>query len=715
MIREIRTVTLRRHLRSVIIFWSCHRQYFRPGRTIFSGDAAMNRTLFFLLVTAAASLGLTACIFAVDTDMEDGETPDVGPGDVAEPEVDTDEPPDTSPDPDTDDVDIDADGDADTDPPPDYSLTVTGPDEPLTVAPTELDHTLEYDLQCEPEGCEALFHCRLAGDDPPIYAPCNSPFEVDVEDVGEGPHTVEAALIDTDDTVHAEDQNSTVVFFELEASIAGLDAEEPTEFSHPFPGDFTIDCPHPHCDVACQWVDSDSDPDCSTEEPFPLRIPEEPGADVTLEFQACSTTDFGEEIDHCVHTTYDFAYTAPRWTAIEPGFTHTCGILDDDSLWCWGADSLDISDPESEGGRLGLGSDATSIEHFPRHVTVEDDSNPGWKTVSISISHSCAIRIDGALYCWGDNEFGGVDPGGPDEAYDTPTLLDDNHTWETVAVGMRFGCATTDEGKLYCWGSNINGKLGVGENPAEDDLNLVELPDEEDEEDLDPVAWTQVGVGFQHACALVENAVQEQSTIGPYVPYCWGFATDGRVGVYDPDDEYDTPQLVDNPVRAQKTEFLSVGDSHACTLTHTNTPPDALCWGNNNEGQLGWEDGEERDGPWFVESSGGFSAADVAAGGGHSCALDLDRQPWCWGNNEFYQLGTGDDEPAPQPVEVDFSGQAENGISLETISTGSAHTCAISEDLEGLYCWGHGEAGKLGTGVTENATTPLPVYWSHTR
>ncbi len=121
-----------------------------------------------------------------------------------------------------------------------------------------------------------------------------------------------------------------------------------------------------------------------------------------------------------------------------------------------------------------------------------------------------------------------------------------------------------------------------------------------------------------------------------------------------------------------------------------------------------------RPGP-FAPDLGDEVAWDVvSAGNGHTCAIDTRGRPWCWGANDFGELGTGTTRGATVPAEVATERE------FVDISAGSNHTCA-ADDAGGVWCWGDGSSGQLGDGGGSPSVTPtlvegLPeVHQSHSR
>jgi alpha-tubulin suppressor-like RCC1 family protein len=137
----------------------------------------------------------------------------------------------------------------------------------------------------------------------------------------------------------------------------------------------------------------------------------------------------------------------------------------------------------------------------------------------------------------------------------------------------------------------------------------------------------------------------------------------------------------------------SAGDDHACAIRSDRT---LWCWGNNDFGQLGDGTVTSKAFPRKVGALTGWK--DVAAGGGHSCAIRQTGEMYCWGWNGQGQLGKGASGDATTPALV------AGGLLWMAVSAGLQHTCALTT-AGILYCWGDGFAYRNGdpTGVSRNA------------
>lgn len=143
---------------------------------------------------------------------------------------------------------------------------------------------------------------------------------------------------------------------------------------------------------------------------------------------------------------------------------------------------------------------------------------------------------------------------------------------------------------------------------------------------------------------------------------------------------------------------LAVGYQYACAV-HNGA---VKCWGSNNNGQLG--NGFTLDSTTPVQVSGltaGVKA--VSAGYYHACAIDAGNAVKCWGYNGGGQLGNNSTTNSNTPVSV--SNLAAN---ISAITTGDAHTCALNTSGT-VFCWGENDYGQLGNGTVSTSLVPSAV------
>jgi alpha-tubulin suppressor-like RCC1 family protein len=370
--------------------------------------------------------------------------------------------------------------------------------------------------------------------------------------------------------------------------------------------------------------------------------------------------------------------------AVASAKSHVCARRSDDTIWCWGINWA---------GQLGDGSTTDSASPVQTAIPTGPagggggtvgGSNPdagtppppaGFATTATGLAHTCAIRTDGTLWCWGANNIGQVGDGTTTDKT-SPVQVTGLADFSQVSAGDNHTCALRSDSTVSCWGSNVSRQLGLGITGAK----LAPTP----------VTWLatpviQISAGGMHTCAVTyDNAL-----------WCWGANNKGQIGDGTTQDR-DLPVQV--TALGRSVAQVATGAAFSCARKTDDT---VWCWGYNADGQLG--DGTRVDRPMPVQVAAlGTNVASVAAGS-HSCAVKTDGTVWCWGYNGRGELGDGTTTSASTPVQV-------NGLPKSvSVSVGRAFTCAWDFDHSLPWCWGYGANGRLGNGATSNSLTPVRV------
>jgi alpha-tubulin suppressor-like RCC1 family protein len=143
--------------------------------------------------------------------------------------------------------------------------------------------------------------------------------------------------------------------------------------------------------------------------------------------------------------------------------------------------------------------------------------------------------------------------------------------------------------------------------------------------------------------------------------------------------------------------MVATGGWHTCGVASDNR---AYCWGFNEFGQLGVGHRLDRSRPAPVDRPLLFLQVD--GGYYHSCGVTTDNLAYCWGDSEFGQLGFGGFRKRVRPVPV------AGGLRFRQVSLGALHSCGVTTDNR-AYCWGANYAGQLGDGTTTRRPAPVPV------
>lgn len=404
---------------------------------------------------------------------------------------------------------------------------------------------------------------------------------------------------------------------------------------------------------------------------------------------------------------------------IDPGSSHICAIVESGKLFCWGNNSS---------GQLGNGTTSDSLS------PVEVTELPGEvKSVSAGAIHTCAITIDGKLYCWGDNEQGALGNSSYIDSYVPVKISVFSTGVRDVIASTQRTCAIGDAGGLKCWGDNSYGSIGDGSTSSRSaPVDVMGLSS-------GVVLYTNVSLV---SCALVSGGVVK----------CWGS-----------DPWYDNIALKEGVVRTSSTPLsvsgltsgvaqLSTGYKYSCALMTTGS---VKCWGN---GSLGNGEGGASYIPVAVEGltggvktifSGGrtvgnntcavmdsgnvmcwgyefysdpliqvkfnltavdapifgSNASSLSTGADHACFVTISGELKCLGSNYYGQLGVD-----PQEMDSSYEPVAVQGLSsgVKSVSVGWSMACALT-GAGGVKCWGDNGNGQLGNGTTEDSFTPRDV------
>ena len=265
-----------------------------------------------------------------------------------------------------------------------------------------------------------------------------------------------------------------------------------------------------------------------------------------------------------------------------------------------------------------------SIACWGRNEHNQADPPEGlFKAISAGNNHSCGLRTDNTIACWGSNWA---------QRTDTP-----DGQFSAITAGSYHSCGLRTDATITCWGNNERGQ--------------TDAPDGQ---------FAAINAGYDHSCGLrTDNTIT-----------CWGYNSNGQTDA--PDGQF---------------AAISAGYDHSCGLRTDNT---ITCWGYNSNGQT--------DAP-----TGPFT--NVSAGGNHSCGMRADATITCWGWNrhgqtrapdgQFTVISAGGDNSCGLLVNATVACWGTNWAEqteipdeqLTAISAGLEHSCGIRTNTT-IACWG---------------------------
>jgi alpha-tubulin suppressor-like RCC1 family protein len=364
-------------------------------------------------------------------------------------------------------------------------------------------------------------------------------------------------------------------------------------------------------------------------------------------------------------------------------------------------------------------------ESIPRQISLTIGEKTYPASVAMGENHSCALRLNGDVYCWGANNFGQLGDGtnnpslapvkvlgvaaatkiasftgfscallenktvkcwgensraqlgdGTTIHRSTPVLVNGLGNVKDVDVGSAHSCALLEDKSVRCWGYNQNGELGRG---------VASLSE--------PVPSTPIGLGVGVE-SLAVGAFQTCGVFASGVARCTGYNHMGQVGVGYTGNISTPTNVVGLP---SGIKSMVLGREHACAHLFNNT---VYCWGDGAAGQLGNGGFSSSLSP--VQVSGLGSVVSLASGRNTICALLHNGLVYCWGANYYGKVGNGNTTNQGVPVYVP-------GINnIKAVISGYEGSCALKENLE-MHCWGFNGSGQLGDGTVSDHWSPILI------
>jgi len=289
--------------------------------------------------------------------------------------------------------------------------------------------------------------------------------------------------------------------------------------------------------------------------------------------------------------------TANNWVYVHAGYSSSYGIKADGTLWVWGANGS---------GKLGTGNTNWVIA-----TPTQIGTATNWLSVSDGWYHTIALKTDGTLWAWGDNEYGQL---GDNTTVDklTPTQIGTATNWQTIETGIYHSLALKTDGTLWFWGSrfNIYGTSTQNNSPTQigTDTNWLKL------------------AGGQHHCA----AIKTNGTL-----WTWGENSTGQLG--DGTTIYRT-----TPIQVgTATDWLDVSAGTRYTIASKNNLS-LWSWGYNYGGVLGLGTSGNNSDVYIPTQVGtSLDSNKISAGGYHALVINNDGFIRGTGSNVVGQIGDG--------------------------------------------------------------------------
>ena len=342
------------------------------------------------------------------------------------------------------------------------------------------------------------------------------------------------------------------------------------------------------------------------------------------------------------------------------GGDKSCLITLEGKGFCWGRNEfMELANKKSD-----KKSDKRPVAAVPGARGITD--------IGIGQKNLCFLLLDGTAMCRGENLHGQRGDNAPPKDTKAGQAVLGVDGGAQLAVGREgHACVRLKTGGVVCWGRNGDGSVGDG--TTEDRFGGTDLGD------LKNVVSLQAGGG--HSCALMKDGSVR----------CWGRNPYGECGDKSGENVL-TPKVVPG---LRGVAELALGDAFSCARTRDKS---VWCWGFRPGETTAVA--EEAYKP--VKLPGFKGAVEIAAGATHACIRGKDQAVLCWGDNQYGQLGDDNPDQRTGPTKVKVGKTVQ-------LALGRNHTCARLTDGT-ISCWGDNRWGQaLPSSEQPSITAPETV------
>ena len=305
--------------------------------------------------------------------------------------------------------------------------------------------------------------------------------------------------------------------------------------------------------------------------------------------------------------------------AIAAGAESSLALSSQGSVWAWGDnDKADLGVPTSElcGSVVGAVGGKFRCSTTP---TAQGLTGVTALAVASDSLNGMALKSDGTVWAWGQNNDGQVGDGTTNDAV-TPVPVQGLSNVTAIAQGGGFSLALERDGTVWSWGSNDSGQLGIGQASADGGADLTAHPHPTRLAALGNIV--AIAAGNAHALALTADGRV----------YAWGEAFQGALGLSAASATTNQPVPLQAPGLAG-IKAIAAGNQTSLALA---TDGSVWAWGDDQHGELD-RAMTDASSPQRVAGLSGITA--IAAGGYHDVALDANGSVWGWGEDGSGQVG----------------------------------------------------------------------------
>lgn len=356
------------------------------------------------------------------------------------------------------------------------------------------------------------------------------------------------------------------------------------------------------------------------------------------------------------YVAYPNVISASSIDLVSCGVESSFGIKPDGTLWAWGRNTA---------GQLG---DGTIIN---KSKSVQILSTTKWSQISCSKTFTTlAIKTDGTLWGWGDNQYGQLGIGS--NINTLPQQIGNDFNWKIVSSGSSHSCGIKKDGSLWSWGGNAFGQLGDGFTVNNNTPKKIGTSN-----------WLAISCGNYHTVAIKADGTL----------WTWGRNSNGELG---------NGTTIDSKIPIQigvsnKWKHIFAGNGYSFAIEQNGI---LFGWGYNLNSGLG--DGTTVS-KLIPVQIGNDLWKQISLGDQNTAGIKVDGTLWAWGRNDYGQLGDGTLITKISPVQI-----GSTKYVWESIACGLTHTIARKTDGT-IWAWGSNFDGELGDGTTKNSSYPIQI------
>ncbi|MBN2694846.1 hypothetical protein JXR93_09310 [bacterium] len=273
--------------------------------------------------------------------------------------------------------------------------------------------------------------------------------------------------------------------------------------------------------------------------------------------------------------------------------------------------------------------------------------------------HSCALKNDGSVYCWGRNDKGqiGDNTTTKKEKPAFITFSDQDVVMDKISANNKTTCSIDSDSDVWCWGFNNTGQLG--DRTTTDKLIPVKTQIFSNPNYYDLSGVEDIANGLEHTCVL-----RRQNETSAISVSCWGNMSYGALDNYTTTNQlyvvdywagsakYCTDFNCYTKAEIKYLQKIVAGEKHTCVLRLDDPSVDGdqegevICWGDNSKGQVGVINSSGTEIANFnywgrvvkLQNGNSLIAKDIIAGKEFTCAITDSEQLYCWGDNSLKQI-----------------------------------------------------------------------------